>query len=115
MNKKICKNCGRKLTNEFQGNICSMTCSKMIWKRKERFTKENLKNFEEGYVEGRKSMKLKKSVRLASKSVDLKALREYCDEHVVISGFGIMPFIFEKDLVEWAEKEAKKKSEGGRK
>ena len=43
------------------------------------------------------------SVRLASESVDLKALKEYCKTHETLRDC-----IARDSLIEWAEKEAKK-------
>jgi len=47
--------------------------------------------------------KPKKPVRLASESVDLKALKEYCKTHETLRDC-----IARDSLIEWAEKEAKK-------
>ena len=44
------------------------------------------------------------SVRLASESVDLKALKEFCKENYLPYNQDIC------NLIEWAEKEAKKKN-----
>ena len=48
------------------------------------------------------------SVRLASKSVDLKWLERFCKEHEVKTGYGMMPFIHSFDLIKKAKKEAKR-------
>ena len=52
-----------------------------------------------------RAMPSKQPVRLASESVDLKALKEWCERNK----FGYAPPRINKDeLMKWAEKEAKK-------
>jgi len=84
--------------------------------RREKEMSEKVLGFEAKYADEKKEKRKKgfdnRIVRyhtftiLAEKLVpvvSLQALKEYCDEHAVTSGFGIMPFIFEKDLFSWIE------------
>ena len=57
----------------------------------------------------RVSVCLSCAIKAKQKSVSFEWLEKYCDEHAVTSGFGIMPFIFEKDLLLAAKKEAGKR------
>ena len=53
---------------------------------------------------GKKKVIVNKPVRLASESVDLKTLKEFCKKNYLPYNQDIC------NLIEWAEKEAKKKN-----
>jgi len=48
-------------------------------------------------------------VRLASESVDLKALKRYCGKNQAKTDMSPKEWVCVKYLIKWAEKEAKKK------
>ena len=48
------------------------------------------------------------SVRLASESVDLKALKRYCGKNQAKTDMSPKEWVCVKYLIKWAEKEAKK-------
>lgn len=49
---KTCDNCGKPITNEFQGHCCSNKCYEKLRKKEEEIIAEHKKAFEKGYKEG---------------------------------------------------------------